>query len=241
MPKNKKLKYHRILLKLSGESLLGSQSFGIDAQAVHRVAGVIKKALKLGVEVGLVIGGGNLFRGVNLVKSGIGRVSSDQMGMLATVMNGIAMRDVFTENGIQVHLMSSITMHGVVEQFDYLKAKNYLSLGHVVVFVGGTGNPLFSTDSCASLRGIEIDADVILKATKVDGVYSADPMKDKTAKRYKKLSYQEVIERQLQVMDATAICMCRENNMPLIVFDMNKKDSLMNVLLGEKEGTLISN
>lgn len=239
MPKNEKLKYPRILLKLSGEALLGDQSFGIDAKAVHQVSKIIKKALKLGVEIGLVIGGGNLFRGVNLVKNGLGRVSSDHMGMLATVMNGIAMRDVFTENGISTHLMSSITMYSVVENFDHLKAKEYLSHGHVVIFVGGTGNPLFSTDSCASLRGIEIDADVILKATKVDGVYSADPLKDKSAKRYEQLSYQEVIEKQLQVMDAAAICMCRENNVPLIVFNMNKEDSLMNVLLGKKEGTLI--
>ncbi|MGB0458768.1 MAG: UMP kinase, partial [Porticoccaceae bacterium] len=199
----------------------------------------IGQLVGIGVQVGLVIGGGNLFRGAALNAAGMDRVTGDHMGMLATVMNALAMRDALERTNISTHVMSSIPMSGVVEHYDRRKAIRYLKGGDVVIFAAGTGNPFFTTDSAACLRGIEINANVVLKATKVDGVYSADPMKDPSATLYHKLTYDEVLSKQLGVMDMTAICLCREHNMPLRVFRMSKSGALLNLIVGGDEGTLI--
>jgi len=233
------LKYHRILLKLSGEALLGKEQFGVDINAVKTVCQSLKELLDLGVEVALVIGGGNLLRGAALSKTGLNRITCDQMGMLATVMNGLVLRECFMELDIPVKLVSSIAIDGVVDIYDRYEAMTALRQEKVVIFSGGTGCPLFSTDSAASLRAIEISADVILKATKVDGVYSADPHKDKNAKRFTQLSYQEVLDQQLGVMDLTAICLCQDHNMPVRVFNMNEPGILKRIVQGSDEGTLV--
>jgi uridylate kinase len=231
--------YKRILLKLSGEELTGKEGFGIDPKVLDRMALEIGQLVGIGVQVGLVIGGGNLFRGSALNAAGMDRVTGDHMGMLATVMNALAMRDALERTNIASQVMSSILMSGVVEQYDRRRAIRYLRDGDVVIFAAGTGNPFFTTDSAACLRGIEINADVVLKATKVDGVYSADPMLDPEAKLYSNLTYDEILDKKLGVMDLTAICLCREHNMPLRVFRMSKAGALLNLVVGGDEGTLI--
>jgi uridylate kinase len=232
-------KYKRILLKLSGEELMGEEGFGIDPKVLDRMALEIGQLVGIGVQVGLVIGGGNLFRGAALNEAGMDRVTGDHMGMLATVMNALAMRDALERTNISSHVMSAIPMSGVVEHYDRRRAIRYLKDGDVVIFSAGTGNPFFTTDSAACLRGIEIEADVVLKATKVDGVYTADPMKDPTAELYDHLTYDQVLDKKLGVMDLTAICLCREHNMPLRVFRMSKQGALLNLVVGGNEGTLI--
>ena len=235
----KEKQYKRILLKLSGEELMGEEGFGIDPKVLDRMALEIGQLVGIGVQVGLVIGGGNLFRGAALNAAGMDRVTGDHMGMLATVMNALAMRDALERTNISSHVMSSIPMSGVVEHYDRRKAIRYLKDGDVVIFAAGTGNPFFTTDSAACLRGIEIEANVVLKATKVDGVYSADPMLDPDAELYHSLTYDEVLNKQLGVMDMTAICLCREHKMPLRVFRMSKPGALLNLVVGGDEGTLI--
>ncbi len=241
MPQSKATpKYKRILLKLSGEAL-GDGSVGIDPKILDRTALEIGQLVGIGVQVGLVIGGGNLFRGAALNAAGLDRVTGDHMGMLATVMNALAMRDALERANIHTVVMSAIPMSGVVEHYDRRLAIRHLEDSHVVIFSAGTGNPFFTTDSAACLRGIEVDADIVLKATKVDGVYSSDPVLDKTATRYDRLTYDEVLEKQLGVMDLTAICLARDHNMPLRVFAMEQTGALRNAVVGEDEGTLIAN
>ncbi|MDA9983508.1 UMP kinase [Porticoccaceae bacterium] len=235
----KEKKYKRILLKLSGEELMGEEGFGIDPKVLDRMALEIGQLVGIGVQVGLVIGGGNLFRGAALNQAGMDRVTGDHMGMLATVMNALAMRDALERTNISSHVMSAIPMSGVVEHYDRRRAIRYLKDGDVVIFAAGTGNPFFTTDSAACLRGIEIEANVVLKATKVDGVYTADPMLDPSATLYDHLTYDEVLDKKLGVMDLTAICLCREHNMPLRVFRMSKQGALLNLVVGGDEGTLI--
>jgi uridylate kinase len=234
-----KLKYKRILLKLSGEALQGQGQFGIDPKILDKFAGDIAQLVKSTVEIGLVIGGGNLFRGAALSQVGLGRVTGDYMGMLATMMNGLAMRDALERAGVATHIMSALPLIGVIDPFDRRKALDSLQSGRVVIFSAGTGNPFFTTDSAASLRAIEIDADVLLKATKVDGVYSEDPIKNPNAIKFDTLSYDEVIEKNLGVMDATAICLCRDHDMPIRVFNSSKPNVLHNIVFGEAEGTLV--
>lgn len=232
-------KYKRILLKLSGEALTGSENFGIDPKILDSMALAIGQLVGIGVQVGLVVGGGNLFRGAALQKAGLDRVTGDHMGMLATVMNALAMRDALERSNIATRVMSAIPMSGVVDHYDRRNAVRSLANGDVVIFAAGTGNPFFTTDSAACLRGIEIDAEIVLKATKVDGVYSADPMKDPDAKKYDRLGYDEVLDKKLEVMDLTAICLCRDHNMPVRVFEMEKQGALLNIVRGGEEGTLI--
>jgi uridylate kinase len=232
-------KYDRILLKLSGEALTGAADFGIDPKVLDRMAVEIGQLVEIGVQVGLVIGGGNLFRGAALNEAGMDRVTGDHMGMLATVMNALAMRDALERAGIPTRVMSAIPMSGVVEHYDRRTAIRHLKNGDVVIFSAGTGNPFFTTDSAACLRGIEINANLVLKATKVDGVYSADPVKDPKAQKYASLTYDEVLDKKLGVMDLTAICLSRDHNMPLRVFNMNKAGALFAILTGKDEGTLI--
>ena len=239
MPSVGDKKYKRILLKLSGEELMGEEGFGIDPRVLDRMALEIGQLVGIGVQLGLVIGGGNLFRGAALSAAGMERVTGDHMGMLATMMNGLAMRDALDRNNISAHVMSAISMSGVMEQYDRRKATRYLDGGDVVIFSAGTGNPFFTTDSAACLRGIEIDAEIVLKATKVDGVYSSDPLIDSKATMYSHLTYDEALEKKLGVMDLTAICLCREHHMPLRVFRMDKKGALLNIVVGGDEGTLI--
>ena len=232
-------KYKRILLKLSGEELMGAEGFGIDPKVLDRMALEIGQLVGIGGQVGLVIGGGNLFRGAALSAAGMERVTGDHMGMLATVMNALAMRDALDRSNISARVMSAIPMSGVVEHYDRRTAMRYLDSGDVVIFSAGTGNPFFTTDSAACLRGIEVGANIVLKATKVDGVYSSDPMKDSSATLYQRLSYDEALEKKLGVMDLTAICLCREHCMPLRVFRMSKQGALLKIVQGADEGTLI--
>ena len=239
VPSSRQPKYKRILLKLSGEALMGTEGFGIDPKVLDRMSLEIGQLIGIGVQIGLVIGGGNLFRGAALHSAGMDRVTGDHMGMLATVMNGLAMRDSLERSNIQTRVMSAITMEGVTEHYDRRKAMRYLAGGDVVIFSAGTGNPFFTTDTAACLRGIEVDADLVLKATKVDGVYNADPMKDPNAERFESLSYDQVLDLKLEVMDLTAICLIRDHKMPLRVFNMNKPGALLNAVVGSAEGTLI--
>ncbi len=231
--------YRRILLKFSGEALMGNTQFGIDPNVLDRLAKEVSEALELGVQVAVVIGGGNLFRGAALSKAGLNRITGDYMGMLATMMNALALRDAFERTNMSTRILSAISMDGVVDHYDRRKALHHLKQGRVVIFAGGTGNPLVTTDSAASLRGIEIDADAILKATNVDGVYSADPHKDPKAKMYHYLTYREALEKELAVMDATAFLQCRDHNMTLRVFNINKPGALLRVILGSDEGTIV--
>ncbi|MFP4154656.1 MAG: UMP kinase [Halothiobacillaceae bacterium] len=233
------VKYRRVLLKLSGEALMGELDFGIDPAVLERLADDIRDLRDRGVEVALVIGGGNIFRGQGLAEAGMDRVTGDQMGMLATVMNGLAMQDVLERRGLQVRVMSAISIHSVCEDYIRRRAIRHLEKGRVVVLVGGTGNPFFTTDSGASLRAIEIQADVLVKATKVDGVYDADPVKYPDARRYDTLTYNAVLDQRLGVMDATAIVLCREQSMPLMVVDINRPGNLVRAVEGEKVGTLV--
>ena len=232
-------KYKRILLKLSGEALMGDEGFGIDPKVLDRMALEIGQLVGIGVQVGLVIGGGNLFRGASLQAAGLDRVTGDHMGMLATLMNALAMRDALERSNIPSRVMSSIPMSGVVDHYDRRKAMRALERGEVVIFAAGTGNPFFTTDSAACLRGIEVNAELVLKATKVDGVYSADPMKEPDAEKFDRLSYDQVLDMKLGVMDLTAICLCRDHSMPLRVFAMEKAGALLNIVVGGTEGTLV--
>ncbi len=241
MPTTRDRKYKRILLKLSGEQLMGDEGFGIDPKVLDKMALEIGQLVGIGVQVGLVIGGGNLFRGAALSKAGLDRVTGDHMGMLATVMNALAMRDALERSNISSNVMSSIPMSGVVEHYDRRRAIRLLEDGEVVIFSAGTGNPFFTTDSAACLRGIEVEAELVLKATKVDGVYTADPVKDPSATRFGQLSYDRVLADKLGVMDLTAICLCQEHDMPVRVFQMDKPGALLNIVVGGNEGTLIHN
>lgn len=218
---------------------MGEESFGIDPNVLDNMVSEISRVVEAGVQVGLVVGGGNLFRGAALSSAGLDRVTGDQMGMLATVMNALAMCDALERYGIPSRVMSAVPMSGFVDHYNKRNAVSCLEAGQVVIFAAGTGNPFFTTDSAACLRGIEIEADVVLKATKVDGIYSADPVRDPTAKKYTRISYDQVIEKKLAVMDLTAICLCREHNMPLRVFKMDKPDALSNIVCGGDEGTLV--
>lgn len=239
MPSPRDRKYKRILLKLSGEQLVGDEGFGIDPKVLDKMALEIGQLVGIGVQVGLVVGGGNLFRGAALHKAGLDRVTGDHMGMLATVMNALALRDALERSNISSNVMSAIPMSGVVEHYDRRRAIRLLEAGEVVIFSAGTGNPFFTTDSAACLRGIEVEAELVLKATKVDGVYTADPMKDPTATRYDTLSYDQVLAEKLGVMDLTAICLCQEHGLPVRVFKMGRPGALLNIVVGGSEGTLI--
>ncbi len=231
--------YRRILVKLSGEALQGDLGYGLDPAKLARVCQEIKQVVDLGVEVAIVIGSGNLIRGVDFYTAGMDRITADQMGMLATVINGLALQDAFTQQSIPVKVMSAFPVPGLVEVNNTRAAREALKDGTVVIFTGGTGNPLVTTDSAAALRGIEVNAEVVLKATKVDGVFAADPIKNPKAERYKSLTYDEVIEQRLGVMDLNAIFLCRDNSLPLRVFNMNKQGALKRIMLGEDIGTLI--
>ena len=235
------MKYKLILLKLSGEALLGKKAYGIDQIVLEQYALEIKKVLDLGVEVAIVIGGGNIFRGVQGVEGGMeDRAQADYMGMLATVINAMALQGALEKQGIFTRLLSAIKMEQIAEPFIRRRAIRHLEKGRVVIFGAGTGNPYFTTDTAASLRSVEIEADVLLKGTRVDGIYSADPEKDSSAVRYDHLSFTDAIQRQLKVMDMTAFTLCQENQLPIIVFDMNKQDNLLNLVKGDEVGTLVS-
>lgn len=231
--------FRRVLLKMSGEALMGGGSDPIDPKVLDRLATEISEIYQLGVQVAIVIGGGNFFRGAKLSEAGINRITGDYMGMLGTIMNALALRDSFERSGLPVRILSALGMPGVADQFHLRKAIHHLQQGRIVIFGAGTGNPLVTTDSAASLRGIEIKADVVLKATNVDGVYSEDPQKNPKAKFYEHLTYQEALERELAVMDLAAFCQCRDHNMPLRVFNIKKPGALMRIILGEKEGTIV--
>lgn len=233
-------KYKRILLKLSGESLMGEKNFGLDSEVISQYAREIKQLTELGVQVALVIGGGNIYRGMNEAESGIERAQGDYMGMLATVINGMALQSGLEKEGVYTRLQSAIKMEQIAEPYIRRRAMRHLEKGRVVIFGAGTGNPYFTTDTAGSLRAIEIKADVILKGTRVDGIYSADPEKDPNATRFEKISFAECISKNLRVMDMTAFTLCMENNLPIVVFDMNKPGNLLRVVGGENVGTLVS-
>ena len=234
------MKFKRILLKLSGEALMGEQKGGIDPAVVNMIADQVKSIRELGVDVGLVIGGGNIFRGVAGATKGMDRVTADHMGMLATMINALALQDALEQKGIQTRTLSGIEMPKVAESYIRRRAVRHLEKGRVVIFGSGTGNPYFSTDTAAALRANEINADVVMKATNVDGVYSADPRKDPTAVRFDRISYQDVLEKGLKVMDASAIALCMDNRLPILVFDMNRPGNLVAAVNGERVGTLVS-
>jgi uridylate kinase len=233
------LKYRRILLKLSGEALAGDQEFGISADVVRFVAGEVQEVQRLGVQIGMVIGGGNIFRGVVASAQGMDRSSADYVGMLATVMNGLALQDALEKLGVDTRVQTAIEMREVAEPFIRRRALRHIEKGRVVIFVGGTGNPYFTTDTAAALRAMEINADVVFKATKVDGVYTADPKTDPTAQKFEELSYIEVLSRRLKVMDSTAISLCMDNRFPIVVFNLQEKGRLRRLVLGERVGTLV--
>ena len=232
--------YRRILLKLSGEALMGDNSYGINQTVVNRIVAEIKDVNKMGVEIAIVVGGGNIFRGMKSKNDSIERVTADYMGMLATVINAMALQSSLEKHGMYTRLMSGIKMEQVCEPFIKRRAVRHLEKGRIVIFGAGIGNPYFTTDSTASLRAIEMHADVVLKGTRVDGVYTADPEKDPSATRYSVLSFQEAYEKGLSIMDMTAFTLCQENNLPIIVFDMNKPGNLYSIIKGEKTGTLIN-
>lgn len=233
------MKYNRILLKLSGEALMGSKQYGIDNAVLKQYAQEVKAIVDQGVETAIVIGGGNIFRGVQAEEGGMERTQGDYMGMLATMINAMALQAALEAEGVQTRLQSAIEMKQIAEPFIRRKAVRHLEKGRVVIFGAGTGNPFFTTDSAASLRAIEIDADVILKGTRVDGIYTADPEKDPSATKYDQVTFQEVFSKGLKVMDMTAFTLCNENDLPIIVFDMNKPNNLSKVVNGEKVGTLV--
>jgi len=234
------IKYQRILLKLSGESLMGSLGYGIDPEMLMFFAKEVKKIHELGLEIGIVIGGGNIYRGLNAGKQGIDRVTGDQMGMLATVINALALQNAFEETGMYTRLMTSIKMDEIAEPYIRRRAIRHMEKGRVVIFGAGTGHPYFSTDTAASLRAVEIEANVILKGTRVEGVYDSDPEKNPKASMFKEISYLEVMNKNLRVMDMTAISLCQENELPIIVFNMNKEDNLLKIATGERLGTEVS-
>lgn len=235
------MKYKRILLKLSGESLMGEKQFGIDNKRINSYARQIKEIKALGIEIAIVIGGGNIFRGVQAEEGGMDRTHGDYMGMLATMINSMALQSALESNGVMTRLQSAIEMKEIAEPFVRRKAVRHLEKGRVVIFGAGTGNPFFTTDSAASLRAIEINADVILKGTRVDGIYTADPEKDKNATKYDHITFDSVYSKGLNVMDLTAFTLCKENNLPIIVFNMDTPGNLLRLLKGEKVGTLVSN
>lgn len=232
-------KYKRVLLKLSGESLMGDQDYGIDTRMLNTYADEIMAVARTGVQVAIVIGGGNIYRGIQAEASGIDRVQGDHMGMLATMINSLALQSALEAHGQSTRLLSAIKMDTIAEPFIRRRAVRHLEKGRIVIFGAGTGNPYFTTDTAASLRAIEIEADVILKGTRVDGIYTADPEKDKTAVRYERITFTEVYDKGLSVMDLTAFTLCRENKLPIIVFDMNKPGNLRKVVSGEQVGTLV--
>jgi uridylate kinase len=233
--------YKRILLKLSGESLMGDKQYGIDNKQVLQYAQDIKGVYDAGVEIAVVVGGGNIFRGLSAEKSGMERAQADYMGMLATVINCMALQNALESVGVETRLQSAIKMEQICEPYIRRRAMHHLEVGKIVIFGAGTGNPYFTTDTAASLRAIEIKADVVLKGTRVDGIYTADPEKDPSATRYEEITFQEVYDKGLNVMDMTAITLCQENNLPIIVFDMNKTGNFMKIANGEKVGTLVRN
>lgn len=233
------MKYNRILLKLSGESLQGTQKYGLSTDVLHSYAEQIKAVVGTGVQVGIVIGGGNIFRGLQGARKGFDRVKGDQMGMLATIINSLALQSALEDNGVKAKVLTSIRMEPIGEYYSKAKALDYLEAGYVVIIGGGTSNPYFSTDSASALRGIELEADVMLKGTRVDGVYTADPEKDPVAEKFDEITFDEVYRRNLKVMDMTAFTLCRENGLRVIVFDMDTPGNLEKVLAGEKIGTLV--
>ena len=233
------MKYNRILLKLSGESLMGSKQYGIDTAMVHQYAVDIKEVVESGIEVAIVIGGGNIHRGLDAEKGGMDRVQADYMGMLATVINSMALQDALEKVGVKTRLLSAIKMEQICEPFIRRRAIRHLEKGRVVIFGAGTGNPYFTTDTAASLRAIEIEADVVLKGTRVDGIYTADPEKDANAVKFEKITFTEVYDKGLYVMDMTAFTLCQENNLPIIVFDMNTRGNFKKLMEGEVIGTLV--
>src|SRR5579871_816034 len=234
-------RYKRILLKLSGEALMGDDAFGINRATIDSIVDEVASVVALGVEIGVVIGGGNIFRGVALGASGMDRATADYVGMLATIMNALALQDVMRQRGLNARVQSALNVEPVVEPYIRGKAIRYLEEGKVVVFAAGTGNPFFTTDTAAALRGREIEAQVVLKATKVDGVYTADPKKFPDARRYESVTFDEAITRYLGVMDATALALCRDQRLPIVVFSILKRGALRRVVLGESEGTLVHN
>lgn len=235
----KALAYQRILLKYSGEVLCGQASFGVEPRALNYVVDTVRQCLNLGVEVAIVLGGGNFFRGKNLLSSGFDQVKADQMGMLATVMNAIALEQAFVSSGLDAVMMSAVAIPGIAEVYQADKARGYLAQAKVVICAGGIANPYFTTDTAACLRGIELKVDVVLKATKVDGVYSGDPKKNPDATRYERLSFEEVIEKKLEVMDMTAICLCQQQGLPIQVFNMSDSQALRRIVEGEQVGTIV--
>ncbi len=232
--------YRRVLLKLSGEALMGDLDYGIEPKVIQRIAAEIATARNSGVEIAIVIGGGNIFRGAGLARAGMDRVTGDYMGMLATVMNALAIQDALESLDVYARVMSALQINEVCEDYIRRRAVRHLEKGRVVILAAGTGNPFFTTDTAASLRAIEIGADVLLKATKVDGVYDADPMSNPDAKRYERVSYDQVLSDKLSVMDATAIVMCRDNNLPLRIFDLTRKDALVQAMSGDEIGTVVT-
>ncbi len=238
---SQKIRYKRVLLKLSGESLMGRRNFGIDPEKVDFFAREIKKIHDLNIEIGIVIGGGNLFRGLNAEDQGLDRVTGDHMGMLATVINSLALQNACERNGMFTRLMTAIEMHQIAEPYIRRRAVRHLEKGRIVIFGAGTGSPYFSTDTAATLRAVEIDAEAVLKGTRVDGIYDSDPEKNPDAKRFEEISYIDVLQKNLRVMDLTAISLCRENNLPIIVFNMDKEDNLLKLLTGNNVGTSVNN
>ena len=241
MPETRPPRYRRILLKLSGEALLGSGDYGIDPEVIRRIGTEVVEVLSRGTQVALVIGGGNIFRGAGLARAGMDRVTADHMGMLGTVMNSLAMQDALEALGAHARVMSALRINAVCEDYIRRRAIRHLEKGRVAIFAAGTGNPFFTTDTAASLRGIEIGADVLLKATKVNGVYTADPNRDPTATRYTHLTFDKVLTDRLEVMDATSIVLCRDNNLPLQVFNLLNAGDLIKIVDGEDVGTVVSN
>jgi uridylate kinase len=240
-PEDGKLAYRRILVKLSGEALMGNSDYGIDPLFLKRLAAEVAAVRENGAEVAVVIGGGNLFRGAGLARAGMDRVTADQMGMLATVMNSLALQDALEQIGVFARVMSAIRINEVCEDYIRRRAIRHLEKGRITIFAAGTGSPFFTTDTAASLRAIEIEADLLLKATKVDGVYDSDPMLNPSAKRYDRLTYDQVLDGRLNVMDATAIVLCRDHHLPLRVFNLNEPGALVRVARGEEVGTLVTN
>jgi uridylate kinase len=234
------VRYRRVLLKLSGEALMGELDYGIEPSVIQRIAGEIAVARESGIEITIVIGGGNIFRGAGLARAGMDRVTGDYMGMLATVMNALAIQDALEARGVFARVMSALQIHEVCEDYIRRRAVRHLEKGRVVILAAGTGNPFFTTDTAASLRAIEIGADVLLKATKVDGVYDADPVRDADAKRYDTISFDQVLADKLLVMDATAVVMCRDNGLPLRVFDLTRANALVQAMSGDDVGTLVT-
>lgn len=235
------IKYKRILLKLSGESLMGDKGSGIDPKMLEYFANEIKKIFDLKVQIGIVIGGGNIYRGLNANDQGIDRVTGDQMGMLATVINSLALQNALEKAGMYTRLMSSIHMNEIAEPYIRRRAIRHLEKGRIVIFGAGTGHPYFSTDTAASLRAVEIGADAIIKGTRVDGIYDSDPEKNKDAEKYSEISYSDVLNKNLRVMDLTAISLCKENDLPIIVFNMNKENNLLKIVRGDEIGTTVGN